>query len=101
MLVERQAHQALDTRDEYAALLQEVLVVERDVAKPAAARAAVAAGAANGLSCGAPPGSGTLAHGDRHPKTPLPSSRDWETHLTIDGRWNRIRRLRLQPIYRV
>ena len=46
MLVERKPDEALEAREEDAALLEDVLVVERDVAQRAAAAAAVVAEAA-------------------------------------------------------
>jgi len=40
VLVERETDEALEAREEYPALLEDVLVVQGDVAEPAAAAAA-------------------------------------------------------------
>jgi hypothetical protein len=74
VLVERQTHEPLQAGQEDATLLEDVLVLERDVEKRRAraatvvAGAAVAAGPAEALALrGAPPGSTALGYGDRHP----------------------------------
>jgi len=73
VLVERQAHEALEPCEEDATLLEDVLVVKRDVEQGPAtastvARALVAAGPSEAIgSRGAPAGSSALRYGDRHP----------------------------------
>jgi hypothetical protein len=65
VLVERKADEALEARQQDAALLEDVLVVERDVAERASPRAAAVAGTHEALPLGgAPAGSCASTYGD-------------------------------------
>ena len=67
VLVEREADEALEAGEEDAALLEDVLVLERHVPQRAAAAAAVVGEAAETRSISVPAGSGSLANGYGHP----------------------------------
>ena len=80
VLVERQADEALEPGQEDAALLEDVLVVQRDVQKRAAPATTAVAGTTPALALlGAAAWCCTSANGDRHPSSPLPSAPNWET----------------------
>ena len=73
VLVERKADEPLKARQEDAAVLEDVLVVERDVAERRAPRAAVIAGTGEAVPLrGAPAGCCARANGDRHSAPSLP-----------------------------
>jgi hypothetical protein len=89
MLIEGKPDEALKARQQDAALLEEVLVVERDVAKAALATPAVDR-ATRALALGTSPGApGAAAYCcRRHGLSFSSPARLWASHLTNDGTWN-------------